>query len=103
MAKIVLKQVKLVGNWQNNTQVDIRFISSPIGSPLTVPTTSTWVNYPANTSFNLPGPGNLWQYLNGAFLSMCPQPLDTDPTQTNVQAKISSGLGDAYVKYDIVP
>lgn len=103
MAKIVLKKVKLVGNWPPNSPIDIRFLNQKIGNPpLIVNQTSTWVSYPENTSFNLPGPGNLWQYWNNGFLAMCHQPLDIDPTQINAEVVIITGFGDVFVKYDIV-
>lgn len=104
MSKIVLKKVKLVGNWPANSPIDIRFLNQKIGAPpLIVPQTSVWVSYPANTSFNLPCNGNLWQYWHNGFLAMCHQPLDIDPTQTNAEQVIVSGMGDVFVKYDIVP
>ncbi|MEM9266424.1 MAG: hypothetical protein AAGA46_12935 [Cyanobacteria bacterium P01_F01_bin.13] len=104
MSKIVLKKVKLVGNWPPNSPIDIRFLNKKIGNPpLIVNQTSVWVNYPPNTNFNLSTPGNLWQYWNNAFFCMCHQPLDIDPTQTNAEAVIMTPFGDTHIKYDIVP
>ena len=104
MAKIVLKEIKLEGNWPSgNHDIDIRFLSIPIGAPISVNKSSGWVDYPSNTTYSLPGMGNLWQYLNNAFDSMCPVPLDDHPTQTNVKAIIRQGPRETHVKYDIVP
>ena len=104
MANIVLKRVKLEGNWPSgNHQIDIRFLSFPIGAPITLSQTSQWVNYPPNTSFFIPGVGNLWLYLNGTFYSMSTVPLDDHPTQINVEAVIRQGTRETYVIYDIVP
>ena len=103
MAKITLKKVKLEGGWSGSNQIDIRFIATPIGAPVTVNQTSHWVDYPANTTFEIPGAGNLWGYVNGSFFNMCAKPLNDNPTQTNVEAVIRLGNRDTHVKYDIVP
>ena len=104
MAKIRLKKVKLEGNWPSgNHNIDIRFLNFQIGAPIDLSKASGWVDYPPNTTFFIPGVGNLWQYLNGAYNSMCTVPLDDHPTQTNVEAVIRQGSRETYVKYDIIP
>ena len=64
---------------------------------------SGWVAYPPNTSLYIPGIGNLWLYLNGAFFAMSAVPLDDHPTQINVEGVIRYGTRETYVIYDIVP
>ena len=104
MAKIVLKKVKLIGSWPSgNHNIGIRFLNFPIGAPIDVNQASGWVDYPSNTTLHIPGSGNLWQYLNGAYNSMCTVPLDDHPTQTNVEAIIRKGPRETHVRYDIVP
>ncbi|MEM7794745.1 MAG: hypothetical protein AAF579_09860 [Cyanobacteria bacterium P01_C01_bin.118] len=103
MAKIKLKKVKLEGGWSGSNQIDIRFIGTPIGSPVTVSNTSQWVDYPPNTTLEIPGAGNLWEFVNGSYLTMCGSPLNSNPTQTNVEAVIRFGNRDTHVKYDILP
>ncbi|WP_163662072.1 hypothetical protein [Adonisia turfae] len=103
ISKIVLKKVMLVGNWPSDTELDIRFIDKKIGSPLLIDQTSKWVDYPADTALNLTAPGNLWQYWDGAFFSMCTQPiLDVNLPQKDADAVIKTPLGEVHVRYDII-
>ena len=103
MAKITLKKVKLEGGWSGSYQIDIRFIGTPIGAPVTISQISQWVHYPPNTTLEIPGMGNLWLYVNGSFFNMAGKPLNNRPTQINVEAVIRLGNRDTYVRYDIVP
>ncbi|WP_250564860.1 hypothetical protein, partial [Adonisia turfae] len=101
--KITLKKIKLEGSWSGSNQIDIRFIGTPIGAPVTISQTSQWVQYPPNTTLELPGFGNLWAFVNGSYFSMSASPLNSDPTQINVEAVIRLGNRDIHVRYDIVP
>ena len=103
MAKITLKKVKLEGGWSGSYQIDIRFIGTPIGAPVTINQTSQWVHYPPNTTLEIPGAGNLWAFVNGSYLTMSGSPLNRHRTQINVEAIIRFGNRDIHVRYDIVP
>ncbi|WP_250565814.1 hypothetical protein, partial [Adonisia turfae] len=69
----------------------------------TISQTSQWVHYPPNTTLEIPGSGNLWLFVNGFYASMAATPLNSDPTQINVEAVIRYWIRDTHVRYDIVP